>query len=165
MIFMLLVVAVFVGVSVYFYFRSENLQRELLNVRRESSQTRKNNKVMADAMALVASKHEEFYKFRLKSLKKRAADNSAISHDLTLIMPLIDNYSAIFRACLASKEQLKVIVKKCYDNIDANHFKDFQKFISGKETHVKRMWSSNNLNGFISLVEALLTEQQIALEK
>lgn len=163
---MLIVVAIFVGVSIYFYFRAEKLQRELLDVKRENHQTRKNNKVMADAVALVASKYEEFNKHRLKTLKT-AADNGfpTVSHDLALIAPLVNNYAGIFRACLAAREQLKPMVKKCFDNVQDGQYQDFQKFIAGRDAHIKKMWSSNNLNGFISLIEALLTEQQIELDK
>ena len=82
-----------------------------------------------------------------------------------MIWPLVNNYAAIFRACAATKEQLKPTCQQSFESHRKGSFKDFLKFISGSEKHIRRMWSSNNLNGFMSLMEAVLTEQQTLLVK
>ena len=56
MVFALIVMAIFIIVSIYFYFRSERLQQDLVNLKRDTSQTRKDNKNLSDTIALVSRK-------------------------------------------------------------------------------------------------------------
>jgi hypothetical protein len=153
MFFVLLITALFIGISVYFYFRSEGLQRTLFNAKREFSTTEKENKAYVDSMALIAKRHEDFAKYRLEKIK---ANQAEVGEMLETITPLINNYAVIFRECLKGKGKLQLITKKCYESYDAEGFKRFTTYISEQEAHIKRMWSSNNLSGYISLIEALL---------
>lgn len=160
MVVVLVILLVFVLLSVYFFFRVEKLQRQVTLQKKETSQTKKDNKLLSDATALLASRYDEFAKFRFNKIKERIdqndADKTAASKEVEIITPLIVNYAAIYRACITSKGQLKPTAKKCFDSYDANSFKIFVEFIGKQDNHVKRMWSSNNLNGFVSLVETLL---------
>lgn len=153
MIFVLSIMAIFVAISIYFFFRAEKLQREVILAKRDGNLTRKENKVLIDSMALLASRYEEFARNRFQELKSRTQTNDEC---IKQIAPLINNYSTIFGECLKGKERLKPMTQKCYQLIDTNAFKDFNQYIGKRDAQIKRMWSSNNLNGFVSLVEALL---------
>jgi hypothetical protein len=153
MIFVLSIAALFVGISIYFYFRAEGLQRALLNLKREFSSTKKENKSYIDSMALVAKRHEDFAKHRLQKMKER---QTLEAETIEVITPFVNNYSIIFRECLKGKGKLQTITKKCYESYDAEGFKRLVAYISKQEPHIKRMWSSNNLSGYVSLIEALL---------
>jgi hypothetical protein len=151
MIFGLIIIAIFVGVSVYFFFRAEGLQRQLITAKRDSQSTQKENKAYFESMALISKRHEDFVKERLNKLIEQQGKDA-----LHTITPFINNYSVIFRECLKGKGKLHVITKKCYESYDVESFKEFTQFLTKQEAHIKRMWSSNNLSGFISLAEALL---------
>lgn len=158
MLFVLVITILFIIISVYFFFRAEKLQRKLITQQRESLSTRKENKVLVDSMALVATREEEFAKARLQRLKAYAKE-----HDLEhlvmhteLISPLINNYSVIFRECLKGKGRFKAISQKCFENKDSAAYKKFVALIVTSDKKLKRYWSSDNLNGFLFLVDALL---------
>ncbi len=160
MFFVLFITALFVGISIYFYFRAEGLQRTLFNTKREFSSTQKENKVYVDSMALIAKRHEDFAKHRLEKIKTSQSETKTSQPETTEILeaitPLINNYNVIFRECLKGKGKLQAITKKCYESYDKEGFKKLVAYISKQEAHIKRMWSSNNLSGYISLIEALL---------
>ena len=128
MIFVLSIAAIFVALSIYFYFRAEGLQRELFSVKKELSSSQKENKFYIDSMAIIAKRHEDF----------------------------VNNYASIFIECLKGKGKLQSITKKCYGNFDDGAFKRFVAHVAKQDASVRRMWSSNNLTGYISLIEALL---------
>jgi len=153
MIFVLSIAVLFVALSVYFYFRAEGLERALFNAKKEFSGTKKENKAYMDSMALIAKRHEDFAKHRLQKMKD--CQGLAVEN-IEIITPLINNYAIIFRECLKGKGKLQPITKKCYESYDAEGFKKLVAYISKQDAHLKRMWSSNNLSGYISLIEALL---------
>ena len=64
LIFALAVIAVFVVASVYFYFRAEGLQRDLLVAKREISNMVKENKAMVSSMAAISTTFEDIAKKR-----------------------------------------------------------------------------------------------------
>ncbi|GAA0811615.1 hypothetical protein KO495_09665 [Colwellia sp. D2M02] len=165
MFFILIITAIFIGVSIFFSIRSEKLQRLLITQQRENSQTRKESKAMQDSMAVIASRYEEFIKARLLTMKAQAEqydDKDLIKH-LDLISPLINNYSIIFRDCLKGKGRLKKISQKCFDSHDPYAFKQFIAWMVTSDTSLKRFWSSDNLNGYLHLVNLLLTNADKAL--
>ena len=53
-------IAVFVMISIYLYFRAEGLQSDLTLAKRESKQIKKDNSALIDAMIISANKNEEF---------------------------------------------------------------------------------------------------------
>ena len=110
-----------------------------------------------ETLSLLANRHEEFAKFRLQSIKDQASSDEQKA-ELELISPIINNYSVIFLACIKQSGQLKAVSQKSFKLEGKNAFNAFTKHIAKQEAHVKRMWSGNNFNGFISLVEALLFE-------
>ncbi|AOW77302.1 hypothetical protein A3Q34_10800 [Colwellia sp. PAMC 20917] len=153
MIFVLSIAAIFVALSIYFYFRAEGLQRALFSVKKEFSSSQKENKFYIDSMAIIAKRHEDFVKNRLQIIKNcQALEPETIE----IISPLINNYAAIFIECLKGKGKLQSITKKCYENFDDDAFRRFVAHIAKQDASVRRMWSSNNLTGYISLIEALL---------
>jgi len=159
MLFVLIITIIFVVISVYFFFRAEKLQRQLITQQRESVSTRKENKVLVDTMALVAARGQEFAKARLERLKKQAkmSEHKQLIQHTELITPLINNYSLIFTECLKGKGRLKAVSQKCYENQDSSAYKQFVALIVTSDKKLKRYWSSDNLNGFLFLVDALLT--------
>jgi len=153
MIFVLSIAVLFIALSVYFYFRAEGLQRALSNAKKEFSSTQKENKLYMDSMALIAKRHEGFVKNRLQIIK----ENEILKLEtIDIITPLINNYAAIFIECLKGNGKLQPIAKKCYESHGDESFKKLVAYVSKQDTSIKRMWSSNNLSGYISLIEALL---------
>ena len=151
----LLITALFVVISVYFFFRAEKLQHSLLSMRREISHTQKENKAMSKSMALIASNHEEFVKNRLSLLIVKAELGGG-KDNVELLKPLINNYANIFRECLLGKGKMQSMIKKCYQHNTPEDFKKFTSVIIKSDPKIQRLWASNNLAGFISLVESLL---------
>lgn len=158
MFFVLIITVVFVVTSIYFFFRAETLQRKLITQQRESLATRKENKVLVESTTLVAMRGQEFAKARLQRLKEyaKASDLEQLIVHTELISPLINNYSIIFRECLKGKGRLKAVSQKCFENQDSSAYKKFVALIVTGDKQLKRYWSSNNLNGFLFLVDALL---------
>lgn len=166
MIFVVIILAVFVLVSIYFYFRSERLHADLLKQKRESAGTRKDNKHLVDSFAMLAVKQEELYQFRFNKLKAvTEKEASTVASDMVSIAPLVNNFAGIFRECSSGKQQLKPVAEQCFESYKKGSFKEFLRYISGQDKHIKRMWSANNLVGFLSMMEALLNEYQSNLEK
>tara|TARA_B110000467_G_C18310584_1_gene477818 strand:+ start:775 stop:1347 length:573 start_codon:yes stop_codon:yes gene_type:complete len=158
MYFVLAITALFVLLCVYFFFSAEKLQRKVILQQREGATIRKENKTLSDTMALVSSRHEEFSKsslFRKLAQAKKNSDGALTQH-YELISPLINNYGLIFRECLKGKGRLKATVQKCFNNHDDKAFKQFVALLVTSDKSLKRYWSSNNLNGFLFLVDALL---------
>jgi len=153
MIFVLSIAILFVGMSIYFYFRAEGLQRTLFKTKQEFSSTQKENKYYVDSMAIIAKRNEDFVKHRLKIIKEQEILEL---ETIEIISPLINNYAVIFIECLKGKGKLQPIAKKCYESYDEQGFKKLVAYVSKQEASVKRMWSSNSLSGYISLIEALL---------
>lgn len=152
MIFISILIVIFVASSIYFYFKAENLQLKLLGARRDCSHAQKSQKVLQEALALTAKKNEESVKYRLELLQKKLGEHE----NITLISPLINNYAVIFSECMKGKGKLKAVSKKCFDTYDAKLFTQFLAYLKSREKSLQRMWASDNLNGFISLIEALL---------
>lgn len=61
---------------------------------------------------------------------------------------------------LKGRGKLHKITEKCYENNEKGSFKKFTSHIATASPELNRMWSSNNVNGFVSLIEALLLEYQ-----
>ncbi len=160
-VFISVVAAIFVVVSIYYYFRSERLHHDLIAKKRESAQALRDNKQMLDTFALLATKQEEFYLSRYSGLKKAAEKQAPlVAKEMTVLWPIINNFSGIYRGCAMSKEPLQGKVKACYESFSPGAFDDFKRLLANKQKPIKNMWSSNNLIGFVSLVEAMLMEFQ-----
>lgn len=159
MLFVLVITVVFVLISIYFFFRAEKLHKQLINQQRESSLTRKENKLLVDSITLIAARGEGFAKSRLEQLKAnaKANENLELLKHVSLITPLINNYSTIFRECLKGKGRLKSISQKCFESQDKAAYKKFVALIVTSDKKLKRYWSSDNLNGFLYLVDGLFT--------
>lgn len=153
-------IAVFIMISIYLYFRAENLQSELTLSKRESKQIKKDNHALIDAMIISANKNEEFTKFRLQEMKKNINEKltEELKDELEFITLLTANYGSIYKECLKGNVQLKTVTKNCLDNYAPGTFNCFTLFITNQDNALKKMWLSNNLQGFISLVEALLLQ-------
>jgi len=159
MIAVLLITALFVFISVYFFFRAEKLQRSIVLLKRDTAQSQKENQILSKSMASMAGNTEEFAKNRLQLLLKKN-QNKKNANELALIKPFIDHYSLIFKECLLKKGRLHTITKKCFSNLEGDLFKDFFEQVIKKDSKIQRLWNSNNFIGFISLVEALLVKYE-----
>ena len=158
MFFFIATIVLFVIISIYFFFQAEKLQRQLIAYKRESSNIRKENKALVDSIALVANRGQEFAKARLKKLQEHASTNESeqLMLHVVLITPLINNYSIIFSECLKGSGRLKKVSQKCFENQDNSAYKKFVALIVTSDKQLKRYWSSDNLNGFLFLVDGLL---------
>ena len=163
LIFALAVIAVFVVASVYFYFRAEGLQRDLLVAKREISNMVKENKAMVSSMAAISTTFEDIAKKRFNHVKRiyeSLPNNEDSLQQLIIIQPLIFNYSLIYRDCSKGGSRLKAITEQCFNSYDEKGYKAFVTFVNSKEDKVRKMWAANNLNGFISLTETLLRHHE-----
>ena len=158
MYFVLAITALFVILCIHFFFSAEKLQRKLLIQRREGENTRKENKALVDSMALISNRHEEFSRVILqkKIAQAKLSGDEALTQQFELISPLINNYNLIFRECQKGKGRLKAVVQKCFNNQNDKAFKQFVALLVTSDKRLKGYWSSNNLNGFLFLVDALL---------
>ncbi len=106
-------------------------------------------------MALLASSHEDFVKTRFNLLVAKAEQTSQKS-EVELLKPLVNNYAVIFRECLIDKGKMQAIIKMPFKSQENEAFKEFASKIIKTDTKLQRLWGSNNLSGFIALVESLL---------
>jgi len=164
MIAVLLITALFVFISVYFFFRAEKLQRSIVLLKRDTAITQKENQIFSKSMALMAGNTEAFAKNRLQLLLKKTQNKDALT-ELTLIKPFIDSYSLIFKECLMKKGRLQAATKKCFSSQEGDVYKDFFETIIKKDSKILRLWNSNNFIGFISLAEALLVKYEEQSQK
>ena len=153
-------IAVFVMISIYLYFRAENLQSQLTRLTRECKQIKNENSNIIDAMIISANKNEEFAQFRLQEMKDSLDSQltSTLSHEIELLTVLTANYSAIYIECLKGESDLKTITKRCLDAYSKETYTSFNYFISNQDAALKKMWLTNNFQGFIALIEALLLQ-------
>ena len=94
----------------------------------------------------------------------KAEGNDTLMLHCELISPLINNYSIIFKECLKGKGRLKAISQKCFENKDSAAYKKFVALIVTGDKKLKRYWGSDNLNGFLFLVDALLNTDNFITE-
>lgn len=160
MVFVLIVIAIFVAVSVYLFFKAENLQREIILVKRDVTAVKKENKVYLESVAIIAKRYEEIAQKKLNELKESEALDSK---ELELISPMINNYAVIFNDSIRTKGKLQSSMKKVYEGYQKGSYKAFTNHIAQSSTEVKRAWSSNNINGYIVLAEALLRSNKKSL--
>lgn len=155
MLVLLLITALFIALSIYFFFRAEKLQNTIRLLKRDKGKTLQENTVLNETIALIANNHEEFAKIRLQLLL--TDDESQLySEHVKLIQPFINNYVIIFNTCLKEKGRLHSITKECFDNQNSEEYINFINKIIKNDKKLQRLWESNNVIGFISLVEALL---------
>ena len=159
MIFSLAIIVIFVAVSIYFYFRAENLYRQLMLVKKEAAGAKKESKHLTDNIALLAKKQQDSAQHRIKRIKELVKDEQ----DVEILQPLINNYSAILLESIRGKGQMQKMAQKCCESYGKGHFKQLTNHIAKQEQHVKRFWSANNQNGFISFIEAMLLELESKL--
>ncbi len=159
MIAVLLITALFVIISVYFFFRAERLQRSIMLLKRDTVKAQKENQILSKSMALMAANSGAFANNRLQLLLNKTQSEQN-SNELTLVKPFIENYSAIFKECLMNKGKLHAITKKCLSTQGEDAYKTFSEQIIKKDKKIQRLWNSNNFIGFISLVEALLVKYE-----
>ena len=153
MIFVLAVIAIFVAVSIYFFFKAENLQRDLILIKREISSTKKDNKAYIDLMAIIAQRYEDISKQRFVELRALLNEDAEM---LNIIAPMINSYATIFNDCIRAKGKLQSSVEKVYEGAQKGSYKALIDFINQSDKNIKRAWSSNNINGFIVMIEGFL---------
>jgi len=163
MIAVLLITALFVFISIYFFLRAEKLQHTILSLKRETVKAQQENKILSKSMGLMASNIEDFSKNRLEALLNKKKDQET-SDELALIKILIDNYAIIFKECLIKKGKLHSMTKKCFSAQSNDEYKGFFDKIIKKNSKIQRLWSSNNFIGFVCLVEALLVQYESKLQ-
>lgn len=153
MIFVLVVIAIFVAVSIYFFFKAEELQRTVMLKKKELSATKKENKNYLEMMAIIAQRYEKISVQRFIELRTALPEKA---EKFDIIAPMINNYATIFNDSVRTKGKLQSSVKKVYESYQKGSYKLLSNYITQADKEVKSAWSSNNINGFIILVDALL---------
>ncbi|PCH97605.1 MAG: hypothetical protein COB83_01360 [Gammaproteobacteria bacterium] len=159
MIAVLLMTALFVFISVYFFFRAEKLQHSIISLKRETAKSLKENQILSKSMVQMAANTEVFVKNRLQILHNKSQEQDVLDQ-LALIKPFINSYSLIFKECLMQKGKLHTITKQCFSNQESNLHQAFIEKIIKKDSKLQRLWNSNNFIGFISLTEVLLVKYE-----
>lgn len=161
MIFFLVIIGIFVAVSIYYYFRAEGLQLQLIAIKRELFETKKESQALLEASALIAQKSEELLKQRFKFIQENSGEDKTIE----MFAPLINNYSKIFTEAMRGKGQLHKITQKCYEGVHFGSFRKFTGFIGSLDTPIKRAWGMNNVSGLITFVEEVANHYEKAQQK
>jgi len=149
MIFSLSIIVIFVAVSIYFYFRSERLYHQVIAVKRELFDTKKEAQALSEATALIAQKSEEQLKQRFKKIQEQQGEDKSID----IFAPLINNYARIFGETMRGKGQLHKITQKCYDGFQKGSYRQFTGFINSLDKQISRAWGQNNVSGLITFTE------------
>jgi len=156
MYFLFSLIAIFAFISVYFFFKAENLHRKLMLAKKEAKVIKKESKSINDSMGIVANRNQEFIKSRFEKLK----NNNSNDESLLLLTPIFNHYAIIMRESLKGRGKLHKITEKCYETNESGSYKKLTSYIATTTPEIKRMWSSNNINGYVSFVETLLIEHE-----
>ena len=156
MLFLISLVILFAALCVYFFFRAEGFQRQIIVLKREKKQSEKELQSLHEINALVFAHNEESARKRLGYIKNNNINNKALEDELDKLAPLIAHYAVIANECNKGKNKLHHTIKNCFGTADATGYSNFTTYIKMQDKQVQRMWSSNNLKGFINLVDAML---------
>jgi len=146
------IITFILGICIYMFYRAESLQKQVSLFQREIKSTNIDNQNLIDTIAIITLKNEEIANKRLQSITEK---NTELSDMVVIVTPFIKNYSLIIRETIKGNGQLTPVVKKLYDGVDKNAYKEFVNYINQQEASVRRLWSSNNMPGYISLVDTL----------
>ena len=163
MLFSLAIIVVFVLTSVYFYFRAEALERDIIKQKRSLKLAQKESTSLTDTFVIIGQKNADFAKHRLTAIEEslEALDEDvreAQESKIRTISPLINYYNVIFHDSINVKGRVMKVTKECFDGVSPRAFQEFVTFIKHGEQHLGRSWTSNSLTGFITLVESLLLD-------
>lgn len=157
------IIAIFMLISIYLFYRAESIKKQLTLSKREARKIKKENTNLLDSMLISAKKYEEFAKFRLQEIKKRlpiTEEEAALTQELELITLLVQNYSLIYSEALKGEMKLKTITKAALDAHSNDTYVKFTQYIADQDSSLRQMWASDSLKGFISLIEALILKMQ-----
>lgn len=161
MIVLLCIAGIFIAASIYYYFKAEGLHQQLLAVRKELKNTKKESKALVDAFAVMARKSEDTLKHRVK-----LASDAGASHEvIDLFSPFVNNYATIFSATIKGNGEMHKVTQKCFETYHKGSFRKFTGYIGTLDTHIKRAWGNNNLTGLITFSEAIVFHIESTLEK
>lgn len=153
MMFLLAILAIFIAVSIYFYFKAEGLQQQLISLKREAKNAKKESKTLIESLAIIARKSEEVVKNRARQLQEH---NTKSNEDfLELLHPFVNNYAVIYTETLREKGQLHKITKKCFESYQNGSYRKFTGQIGTLPPHINRAWSGNNIAALITFTEAI----------
>lgn len=161
MIFSLCVIAVFVVASIYFYFKAEGLHRQLVGLRKDLNNAKKESKVLVEAITLIARKNEESLKARVKEAQESGASDELVD----MFYPFTNNYAAIFCETWKGKGQMHKAAQKCFESYQKGSYRKFTGYIGTLDAHVKRAWASNNLVGLMTFSEAIIFHLESKLDQ
>ena len=157
MTFLFLIVLAFIAIAIYLFFRSENFLKQLKATQRELKASKKVYQHLNESLVTVATKNEEFLKFRFKKIEQYVeARNLPLTSYLESMSPLVQHYGHILFEVSSGNSKVKPVVQKCYEAHKKGSYKDFTNFMNSQDATVKRLWNNDNAQGLIALVEHLL---------
>lgn len=156
MIFLLIIIGIFIAASIYYYFKSEGLNQQLVGLKRELFETRKESQALLEASALMAQKSEEMLKQRFTMIQNRLGENSSVD----VYAPLVNNYAKIFLETMRGKGKMHKVTQKCYEGFQVGSYRKFTGFVNSLDTPIKRAWGQNNLSGLITFIELIATHYE-----
>jgi len=152
MLFSLSIISIFAFISIYFFFQAESLNRKLLLAKKDAKSIGKEKKEISDSLRIIANKNQKFIQSRFEKLKEKKVDDEG----LLLLNIIVDNYATIFLDCVKGRGRLHKVSAKLFETNEQGSYKTFTAYIEKMDPEIKRMWSSNNINGYLSFVEALV---------
>jgi hypothetical protein len=151
---LLSLVTFFVFLSVYLFYRSETINRELVRAKRDLVYGQQEKKHLVDLVAKNAKAHEQFLTIRLQSVLSRA--DKEMMNQLIALEPLVKNYSLIFHEGMRKETQIKPMIKTLLDQVSNHAFSDLESCIVKQEPSTRRLWKQQTLSAYVALVESLL---------
>ncbi|SEL31084.1 hypothetical protein SAMN05216262_1098 [Colwellia chukchiensis] len=157
MIFVLIVIAIFVAVSIYFFVQAERLQRKLILQQRELKGVKKENSYYIEFMAVIAQRYEDAAKKRFVAMREHS---TTPAQELEIMAPLFNNYATIINASIRDKGKVQPSVAQVYEGFQAGSYKTLTNYIARSNDAIIKAWGSNDINGFINLIELLIDTNQ-----
>lgn len=141
------------------FYRAENLSREVGLIKRDLAATSKEKDFFFDVMTNQANIQQSFLCKRYENLtayyKKQGSANP-----IEALYPILTNYATIFHECTRKPNNIKGVVKTACEQAEKGSYKQLERLIAKQEKQIKSLWNQAKFNAFVSLVEALVLQQE-----
>lgn len=159
MIILLGIASIFLFISIFMFYRAENLSREISKIKRDLTATSKEKDFFFEVMTNGATIQQSFLSKRYENLSAHYKKQGN-ANPLEPLYPIISNYTTIFHECARKPNNIKGVVKNACEQAEKGSYKQLERLISQQEKHIKSLWNQAKFNGFVSLVEALVLQQE-----
>jgi len=153
--------AVFVLLSVYLYYRGEYLQRDLKSAQRLTKQAQKEQQALLNVTLLAANKQQDLFKYRIDALYKLVGENSKQADSLKAVMYMANQYANVYRELLKGQHNIKAVYKKSFGDTGNKYFTAVEDLLKQQEKSHRAMWQSKDPCVLMTLLEGMISRQQL----